>query len=67
MRETPFATTSAPLVSPPYRTLTVSASLLELLKGVVSLSTAARSLEGVGDSSARRALNNRERGEKYKE
>lgn len=52
-----------PLVSPPYHPLALSASLLELLKGVVSLSRAPLSLEGVGDLSSRRALNNRE-GEK---
>ncbi|CAK6964216.1 myosin binding protein Cb [Scomber scombrus] len=39
-----------------------SALLLELPKGVVSFFCAPRSLEGVGDLSARRALNNRERG-----
>lgn len=48
-----------PLVSPTYHTLALPL-LFELLKGVVSVSCAPRSLEGVGDLSARRALNNRE-------
>ncbi|KAM9816833.1 uncharacterized protein ACB057_002094 [Neosynchiropus ocellatus] len=42
--------------------LPLSADALELLKSVVSVSCTSRPAEGVGDLSARRALNNAERG-----